>query len=141
MPSPSILGAVPHRVRPHITLITKPKRNHVGQQVRAAIAKNGSGMPVIGITPMFMPIFSNTWNSVIASTPTMISLPKSSLAFVANTACGISAQYTADIINDAPINPTASVVDANIKSVCLFRNIRQLALTTHRKKPLAGQLA
>ena len=31
---------------------------------------NGSGMPVIGMMPIVMPMFSNIWNANIASTPT-----------------------------------------------------------------------
>ena len=39
---------------------------------------NGSGRPVIGIMPSVMPMFSNTWNANIASTPTVTSVPKKS---------------------------------------------------------------
>ena len=39
---------------------------------------NGSGMPVIGMMPIVMPMFSNTWNAKIASTPTASSVPKKS---------------------------------------------------------------
>ena len=39
---------------------------------------NGSGSPVIGMMPSVMPMFSNTWNANIASTPTVTSVPKKS---------------------------------------------------------------
>ena len=39
---------------------------------------NGSGRPVIGMMPSVMPMFSNTWNANIASTPTVTSVPKKS---------------------------------------------------------------
>ena len=41
---------------------------------------NGSGMPVIGMMPIVMPMFSNIWNASIASTPTHTSTPKKSRA-------------------------------------------------------------
>ena len=39
---------------------------------------NGNGMPVIGMMPMVMPMFSNTWIANIASTPIASSVPKKS---------------------------------------------------------------
>ena len=39
---------------------------------------NGNGMPVIGMMPIVMPMFSNTWNAKIPSTPTASSVPKKS---------------------------------------------------------------
>ena len=32
-------------------------------------------MPVMGIRPRVMPMFSNTWNSIIDMTPMMTSMP------------------------------------------------------------------
>ena len=37
-------------------------------------------MPVTGMIPMVMPMFSNIWNANIASTPTHTSVPKKSRA-------------------------------------------------------------
>ena len=37
-------------------------------------------MPVTGMMPMVMPMFSNIWNASMASTPTHTSVPKKSRA-------------------------------------------------------------
>ena len=39
---------------------------------------NGSGMPVIGMMPIVIPMFSKTWIANIASTPMASSVPKKS---------------------------------------------------------------
>src|ERR1700737_1512942 len=36
---------------------------------------NGSGIPAIGMMPIVMPTFSNTWNTSMASPPTQIRVP------------------------------------------------------------------
>ena len=41
---------------------------------------NGSGMPVTGMIPMVMPMFSKIWNANIARTPTHTRVPKKSRA-------------------------------------------------------------
>src|SRR6476661_5871589 len=38
----------------------------------------GNGMPVIGMMPIVIPMFSNIWNAKIPSTPTARSVPKKS---------------------------------------------------------------
>ena len=37
---------------------------------------NGSGMPVMGINPMHIPMFSKIWNVHIATIPTTVSFRK-----------------------------------------------------------------
>ena len=44
---------------------------------------NGRGMPVTGIMPIVIPMFSKVWNNHIAATPIHMKLPSSSLAVLA----------------------------------------------------------
>ena len=79
---------------------------------------NGSGIPVTGMIPMVMPMFSNIWKASIASTPTHTSVPKKSrdsraVRQVRHITMANSARSTT-----APTNPSSSPTAVKMKSVC-----------------------
>ncbi len=96
----------------------QPEGDHVGQQVRASVAQKRQRYARYGHHADVHADIWKTWNSVIAITPTTISMPNSSLALDAiYIVRNISAKYST-ISSKAPTNPMASAVVANIKSVC-----------------------
>ena len=78
---------------------------------------NGSGTPVIGNSPITIPIFSTIWNKNIPAIPAAIYEPKSSLAvFATYIAFVIKIKYKT-ITSAAIINPISSPIAEYIKSV------------------------
>lgn len=78
----------------------------------------GRGIPVAGIVPMFVPIFTNTSSSSFTPKPADIS--ESIVLFAVFTAVRrhmiMSQQYT-PIRNIEPMSPNSSAKEANMKSV------------------------
>ena len=80
---------------------------------------NGSGMPVTGIRPIVMPIFSNTWAVNMPATPTTRHVPKESLVRIAIYIQRNISAKNRQIIIVPPTNPRPSTIPAKMKSVCL----------------------
>ena len=79
---------------------------------------NGSVIPVTGIRPIVIAIFSNTWKRNIPVNPIVISAPyKSSQSRIIFVSLMKRSEYSV-IKARPPINPSSSPTTENIKSDC-----------------------
>src|SRR5690606_9783799 len=78
----------------------------------------GSGMPVTGMMPRFMPMFSNTWNSSMDSTPTQMSMPIVSADSWATRQHRQMSTANSTTRVPAPRKPNSSPATEKMKSVC-----------------------
>ena len=79
---------------------------------------NGSGSPVTGMSPRFMPRFSRIWNRNQTTTPTATRRPKESWARRAMRMPRTTTSPSSATTIRAPMKPNSSPATENTKSVC-----------------------
>ena len=76
-----------------------------------------SGMPVIGSTPIAMPMFTTVWNRIIATTPAAISVANGSRAAYMITRPRASTTANSNSTSAPPRKPDSSARIEKMKSV------------------------
>ena len=98
-------------------LSKSPTKNILEKNELTPWLKIGSGMPVTGIMPAVMPMFTNIWKVNIKVMPTASNVPKSSSALRAMVSPRQIIMPYNNNITHTPINPNSSPATANTKSV------------------------
>ena len=97
---------------------TSPTARHEATIAEPPWETNGSGMPVIGMMPRFIPTFSKMWKSNIDITPIHNSVPVWSAASCATLQIRHVMMANSTNSNPAPTNPNSSPATVKMKSVC-----------------------
>lgn len=79
---------------------------------------SGSGIPVMGMSPVTAAMFMSAWATTMAVSPPAMSLPNGSFASMAIRMPAYANTRNASTTTAVPTSPSSSPMTAKMKSVC-----------------------
>jgi len=108
------------------TLGHEPDGSEERERGRAAVADEGQRMPVMGMSPIVMPMFSKTEKARKAKAPAHTRRPKLSRAVWAARMMRSETIPNRPITRAAPTKPSCSPIAEKMKSVCWLGDVGQV---------------